>query len=126
MAHPFSRRDLFQTSVGLYLATRARLGAEPVAPTEPAAAGPKVPVALVKGENRISNVKHALELIDADIRRKLAGKKSVVIKPNNVSTNKQLASSHADTLRGIIEYLAPRFKGPIVIAEASAGETMEG
>ena len=50
----------------------------------------------------------------------------MVIKPNNVSTNIQLAATHADALRGILDYLAPRFKGPIYIAESSAGNTMEG
>ena len=53
-------------------------------------------------------------------------KKSVVIKPNNVSTTIQLAATHADALRGILDYLAPRFKGPIYIAESAAGVTMEG
>jgi uncharacterized protein (DUF362 family) len=126
MEHHFSRRDLFQTSVGLYLATRAKLGAAPTPPaTTPSAAGTSA-VGLVRGENRIANIKAALELVDADIRRKLAGKKTVIIKPNNVSTNRQLAATHADTLRGIIDYLGPRWKGPIVIAESSAGETMEG
>ena len=83
-------------------------------------------VGLVRGENRTANIKAALELIDADIRRKLMGKKSVIIKPNLVSTNRQLAATHADALRGIIDYLGPRWKGPIYIAESSAGETLDG
>jgi uncharacterized protein (DUF362 family) len=83
-------------------------------------------VALMKGDDRRKNVIAALEAIDDQIRPKLARKKSVVIKPNNVSTTRQLAATHADALRGIIEYLAPRFKGPIYIAEASAGYSPEG
>ncbi|MDR3717680.1 MAG: DUF362 domain-containing protein [Bryobacteraceae bacterium] len=127
MEHHFSRRDLFQTSVGLYLATRAKLGAAPAPPaTAPSAATGRSAVGLVRGENRIANIKAALELIDADIRRKLVGKKSVVIKPNLVSTNRQLAATHADALRGIIDYLGPRWKGPIFIAESSAGNTFDG
>jgi uncharacterized protein (DUF362 family) len=50
----------------------------------------------------------------------------VVIKPNIVSTSNQLASTHVDTLHGILDFLAPRFKGPVVIAESSAGFTTEG
>jgi len=131
MEHHFSRRHLFQTSVGLYLATRAKLGAAPAAPAPAPAIPPshapgRSTVSVVRGDNRIANIKSALELIDADIRRKLAGKKTVIIKPNNVSTNRQLAATHADALRAIIDYLGPRWKGPIVIAESSAGETMEG
>ena len=57
---------------------------------------------------------------------KLKTKKYVVIKPNTVSTTIQLASTHADALRGILDYLAPRFKGPVYIAESSFGNTMEG
>ncbi len=127
MEQQFSRRDLFHTSVGLYLATQAAKAAAPSTPAPaPAPMGPKAAVGLVKGDNRIANIKSALELVDSDIRRKLAGKKTVVIKPNFVSTNKQLAATPADSIRGIIDYLAPRWKGPIVIAESSAGFTTEG
>jgi uncharacterized protein (DUF362 family) len=38
----------------------------------------------------------------------------------------QLASTHVDTLRGILDYLAPRYKGEVVIAEASSGNTWDG
>jgi uncharacterized protein (DUF362 family) len=83
-------------------------------------------VSLVHGENRRKNVYEALMAIDEQIRPKLKRKKYVLIKPNNVSTNNQLAASHADALRGILDYLAPRFKGPVIIAESSAGNTMTG
>lgn len=56
----------------------------------------------------------------------LRTKKRVVIKPNLVSTTNQLASTHADALHGILDFLGPRFKGPVVIAESSAGFTTEG
>jgi len=129
MEHRFSRRDLFQTSLGLYLATKAARAAAPAPPSPTPAMPPTAPksaVGLVKGDNRTANIKAALELIDPDIKRKLAGKKTVVIKPNFVSTNKQLAATHADAVRGIIDFLGPRFKGPIVIAESSAGFTLDG
>jgi uncharacterized protein (DUF362 family) len=64
--------------------------------------------------------------IDEQIKPKLKPKKYVVIKPNNVSTFSQLASTHADALRGILDYLAPRFQGPVVIAESSNGNTLTG
>jgi uncharacterized protein (DUF362 family) len=83
-------------------------------------------VALVKGDDRRKNVCAALVAIDDQLRPKLRDKKYVVIKPNVVNTSIQLASTHADALRGIIEYLAPRFRGPIVIAESSAGDTLQG
>ena len=83
-------------------------------------------VALIHGDNRRQNAHDALLAIDDLIRPRLQSKKYVVIKPNNVSTVNPLAATNADALRGILDYLAPRFKGPVIIAESSAGETMEG
>jgi len=42
----------------------------------------------------------------------------VVLKPNCVSTV-PLGTTNAEALMGILDYLAPRFKGPVVIAESS-------
>jgi len=83
-------------------------------------------VSLVHGEDRRRNVYDSLVAIEDQILPVLKTKKSVIIKPNNVSTVNQLAASHADGLRGMLDFLAPRFKGPVFIAESSAGRTMEG
>ncbi len=83
-------------------------------------------VSLVHGENRRRNVYEALLAIDEQIKPRLKRKKYVIIKPNNVTTTNQLGASHADALRGMLDYLAPRFKGPVMIAESSAGDTMQG
>ncbi len=83
-------------------------------------------VALIHGDDRRKNVRYALETIDAEIQAGLRRKKYVVIKPNNVSTTNQLAATHLDALEGILDYLEPRFHGPVVIAESSAGDTLEG
>jgi uncharacterized protein (DUF362 family) len=80
----------------------------------------------MKGEDRRKNAFNALAAIDRHIAPQLKKKKYVVIKPNNVSTANQLASTHADTLRGILDYVSTRFHGPVVIAESSAGRTMDG
>jgi uncharacterized protein (DUF362 family) len=50
----------------------------------------------------------------------------VAIKVNNVSTTNQLAATHADAIRGILDYLEPRTKMPVFIVESSAGDTMTG
>jgi uncharacterized protein (DUF362 family) len=92
----------------------------------PAAPGRKSVVSLVKGDSRRKNVTASLVAIDQQIQPVLKRKKYVVIKPNNVSTTNQLAATHADTIMGILDYLAPRFKGKVVIAESSAGDTMTG
>ena len=83
-------------------------------------------VSLIHGEDRRKNAYEALMAIDDQIRPRLKTKKYVLIKPNNVSTTNQLAASHVDGLRGILDYLSTRFKGPVIIAESSAGDTMKG
>ena len=80
----------------------------------------------MRGDSRRANVAAALTAIDDRIRPVLKTKKSVVIKVNNVSTVNQLAATHADSLHGILDYLGPRFKGPVYIVESSAGDTLEG
>ncbi len=115
----FSRRSfLTATAAQVTAFAAARAGVRPTAD--------KSTVSLVKGEDRRKNVYNALMAIDDELRPKLKLKKYVIIKPNNVSTVNPLASTSADTLRGFLDYLAPRFKGPIMIAESSAGETMQG
>jgi uncharacterized protein (DUF362 family) len=79
-------------------------------------------VSLVKGEDRHKNVLTALEAIDEQIRPVLKTKKYVVIKPNAV-TRIPLGTTNATALMAILDYLAPRFKGPVVIAESS-GDTL--
>jgi uncharacterized protein (DUF362 family) len=83
-------------------------------------------VSLVRGEERRKLVYESLMAIDRELAPALKRKKYVLIKPNLTSNVKQLAATHADTLRGILDYLAPRFKGPVIVAEASSGNTMEG
>ncbi len=124
-----SRREFVQVAgAGLLLPSQFLHGQ--TAPRSGAAqvqtSGGQAKVALVHGEERRKNVYQALVSIDDEIRAGLTGKKYVLIKPNNVSSDNQLASTHADALRGILDYLEPRFRGPVVIAEAAAGDTLEG
>jgi uncharacterized protein (DUF362 family) len=127
----FSRRNLLQAAGTSLLLGKARLlraqepPAAPVLPTVREFAGTSV-VAVIRGEDRRRNIYQALVAVDDQIRPTLRQKKYVVIKPNIVNTVIQLASTHADALRGIIDYLAPRFRGPILIGESSAGDTLEG
>ena len=82
-------------------------------------------VAVIQGQERRKIVHDALAAIDEQIRPKLSGKKYVIIKPNGLGAENPLASTHADTLRGILDYLVPRFRGPVVVAESSSGDTLE-
>lgn len=111
------------------MAASPLLSAQQAAPAAPSPS--KIPdtrsvVGLVHGEDRRRNAYESLLSIEDQILPVLKTKKYVIIKPNNVSTVNQLAASHADGLRGMLDFLAPRFKGPILIAESSAGRTLEG
>jgi len=83
-------------------------------------------VSLASGEGRRKIVCDSLVAIEDQILPRLKAKKYVVIKPNIVNTGNQLASSHVDALHGILDFLAPRFDGPVIIAESSAGFTTQG
>jgi uncharacterized protein (DUF362 family) len=66
----------------------------------------------------------SLMAIDAEIKPALKRKKYVLIKVNLTSVDVQIASTHPDMLAGILDYLGPRFKGPVMIAEAASNDTM--
>lgn len=114
MTSSVTRRGFFGASAGLLLSSR----------TLPAAT--QVPAGVAAGDDRRKNITAAMRLIDKEIAQKLKGKKSVIIKPNIVNTGRQLASTHVDALQGILDYLSDRWKGPVFIAESSAGFTTEG
>ena len=120
----FTRRNFLTTGVGA-LATAAELRAQsaaiPVASVPAGEYKSRSVVALTAGEDRRKNVCQALVAIDDRILPKLKTKKRVLIKANGVNPNNQLACTHADALRGILDYLAPRFKGPVTIGESFGG-----
>jgi uncharacterized protein (DUF362 family) len=125
----FSRRMFFQTIAGAggLSVLRAQVAGPQTPPlTFTRQPAPRSTVALVKGEQRRQMVHDALAAIDQQIRPALRRKKYVVIKVNNVSTTNQLAATHADAILGILDYLNPRVKMPVTIAESSAGDTMTG
>jgi uncharacterized protein (DUF362 family) len=125
----FTRRNFLTTGVGALLTAaelRAQSAAIPVASLPVKEHPGRSTVAVTSGADRRKNVYNALVAMDDQILPKLKTKKRVVIKPNNVVGVIQLACTHADAVRGILDYIAPRFKGPITIAEAAAGDTRMG
>jgi len=84
----------------------------------------KSKVALVKGDSRYNNIAEALGLIEGDIR--LDKVKDILIKVNFVSTTRQLASTHVEGVRALLDFLCPRYHGPITIAEGSSSDTFAG
>ena len=78
-----------------------------------------------RGDSRYGNVRAALEHIADQID--VGGKRSVLIKPNFVSTRRQLAATHVDAVRAILDFLHERNIQDVVIAERAAiGKTYDG
>ncbi len=126
-----TRRHLFQLpGVGMLLSAAHLRGQEQAPAAVPAPPiveyKPRSTVSLVQGDSRQTNVYQALMALDDQIRPRLAEAKRVLIKPNNVHVDVPLCATHADALRATLEYLGPRFKGPVAIAESSARDTWTG
>ena len=85
-------------------------------------------VSLVKGNDRRQITYQALKSIEDDVLASIEGKKKILIKPNFVVTNRQLAATHVDAIRAILDFLKPNFKGEIIVGESttSKGGTFEG
>ena len=83
-------------------------------------------VALTTGEDRAALAFNGLKPFAQQIAAAI-GSKRVIIKPNNVSIENQLAASHAGNLEGILEFLKSIGKKDIAIAESAAsGPSLDG
>ncbi len=84
-------------------------------------------VSLVTGSDRRDMIYQAMKPFEKDIRRGIKGKQ-VVIKPNFVVNNNLLCATHADAVRGVLDFLKPFHKGQALIAESTLTKsgTFEG
>lgn len=81
-------------------------------------------VSLVKGNDARDNTFKALKNIEDEIMTSLEGKKHILIKPNFVIVTNPLCATRVDSVRGILDFIRPRFKGPIEIGEATCSGAM--
>jgi uncharacterized protein (DUF362 family) len=82
-------------------------------------------VALVRGDGRYESVTAALESIADQVR--LNRVRRILVKPNFVSTDCQLAATHIDAIRAVLGFIRDRYDGEIVVAEGAAlSSTWEG
>ncbi|MEZ4673603.1 MAG: DUF362 domain-containing protein [Caldilineaceae bacterium] len=74
-------------------------------------------VGLARQGDRRQNVYHALDLVRADVTARI--RPQVMLKPNFLSSKNQLASSHADAMRGALDFLlsVPNPPEEVLIAE---------
>ena len=78
-----------------------------------------VQVSVIHGEDRRENVRRALEALPAEAFAKLSTAKNILIKPNLVHHLNQLASTHADAVRAVLDVIRSKSQAPVVIADAS-------
>jgi len=76
-------------------------------------------VALSAGDDRAELAFRGLKAFEKSIAAAI-GNKRVIIKPNNVAIDNQLAASHAQNLEGILEFLKSIGKRDAAIAESAA------
>jgi len=78
-------------------------------------------IGLTTGDHRADMAFRALQPFTDQIKRDI-GAKRVVIKPNNVMIDRQLAATHVDHLEGILEFLKSiGVSENVIIAESAAG-----
>lgn len=87
-------------------------------------------VSLIQGNNRYSNIKEALKLSKAEIKKKIQGKKKILVKPNLVTAepDRPKAVTHPDALRAVLDFIIPlkNADAQIIIGEdCGAGDTQE-
>lgn len=90
---------------------------------------PKARVGLVESQERREAIYRALDLVREDVTSRLADQ--VLLKPNFLSSKNQLACTHANAIRGILDFLksTPAPPAKVVIAEGGnedySGEAFE-
>ncbi len=83
-------------------------------------------VSLVHGPDRYFCVNESLRLLRPELAQKIKGKKKIVIKPNFVSTSKQLAATHVDAVRAVLDTVTELSDQPVTIAEGPASGSAVG
>ena len=102
--------------------------AGPARPRTGAPLGPQAPaaVSLVKGGDRREIIHQALKLIEDDVWAAIDRKKRVLIKPNMAVDKNPLAITHVDAVRAVLEFIKPRCRKPITVAESGVLNTADG
>jgi uncharacterized protein (DUF362 family) len=75
-------------------------------------------VCLVKGNDCRDITYQALKKIEDEVIASI-GEKRILLKPNFVVTNRQLAATHVDAIRGILDFLKPHHTKQITIGEST-------
>jgi uncharacterized protein (DUF362 family) len=82
-------------------------------------------ISFIASDDRKYNINRALSLIKSEIVSGLKNAERIVVKPNCVVGDFNLAATHKDAIDSVLEFIKPFAKSQIVLAEGSgAGETL--
>jgi len=81
-------------------------------------------VALVKSKSHYDGVYEALNLIENKIREDIKGKRKILVKPNFVSTSRQLSATHVDAVRAVLDVISRYHSGSIIIGEGPSSSSL--
>lgn len=85
-----------------------------------------IKVSFIKSPDRQYNIKRCLSLLSGEIKSSLRKANHVVIKPSCVIDDNQLASTHADALIAVLDFIRPYIKGQVILAEGTGiGKTID-
>jgi len=74
-------------------------------------------VSLVRSNSHYEGVEKALDFIAPQIAKSLEGKRKVIIKPNFTSTTRQLAATHVDAVRAVLDFVMEHYSSKVTVAE---------
>jgi uncharacterized protein (DUF362 family) len=81
-------------------------------------------VSVTKSTSHYDGVRKALSMIEDQIKHDVKGKKSILVKPNFVSTSRQLAATHVDATKAVLDLLFQYHSGVILIGEGPANSSL--
>lgn len=82
-------------------------------------------VSVIKSNGYYEGSRKALKPFEDDIALSIKGKNKVLIKPNFVSTTVQLAATHVDTIKAVLEMLSELYDGEIILGEGPSGKRLD-
>jgi uncharacterized protein (DUF362 family) len=81
-------------------------------------------VSLVRGDQRQENIIAALDAIQEQIHLDSADR--ILVKPNLITGERQLAATHVDAVRAVLAWLRQRTDAPIIVGEGTAMTSTQG
>ena len=85
----------------------------------------KPKVSVVRSDGHYDGVSKALSLIEDQVKESLKGRRQVLIKPNFVSTRRQLAATHVDAARAVLDTITKYYSGRLIIGEGPASSSLK-